>query len=289
MKKKATMNKDRAVFIISYKRANNIKTLDFLKKVKYTGQVFIVVDDKDPELEEYKKNYAEKLCIFSKADAEKIFDKCDNFSNTNSSCFVRNAIFGIAEKLGVKSFLVLDDDYSQIHFRRPKGDKLGVKYMNAGDMDYCLDACFDYIENTPRVDCFALAQSGDFIGGAKGYYKISGKRKIMNAFFFRTDNPIKFPGKMNEDVNCYLYYGSRGKLFFTTTAMSVQQELTQKASGGMTDIYKNNGTYIKSFYSVIVAPNAVKIGTVGVHSPRIHHKINWNKAVPKLIRQEYKK
>lgn len=281
------MNKNRAVFIISYKRADNIKTLDFMEKVNYQGQVFIVVDDKDPQLDEYKKRYKDKLCIFSKA--ETVFDKCDNFSNTNSSCFVRNAIFKIAEGLGVKSFLVLDDDYSQIHFRRPRGSVLGVSYMSEGDLDYCLDACFEYIENTPRVDCFALAQSGDFIGGAEGYYKISGKRKIMNAFFFRTDNPISFPGKMNEDVNCYLYYGSRGRLFFTTTAMSVQQELTQAASGGMTDIYRNNGTYIKSFYSVIVAPNAVKIGTIGVHNPRIHHKINWNNAVPKLIREEYKK
>ena len=280
--------KRRAIFIISYKRSNNIKTLEFLQKMKYKGEVYIV-DAKESELDLYKQKYENMLCVFSKQDAEKLFDKVDNFSNTNSSCFVRNAAFGIAKQLGIDSFLVLDDDYTYILCRRPKGDKLGVKYLKIGELDKALDVCFDYIEKTPRIDCLALSQAGDFIGGAKGYYKISGKRKIMNAFFFRTENPISFPGKMNEDVNCYLYYGQRGKLFFTTVAMSIQQELTQAADGGMTDIYKDNGTYLKSFYSVIVAPNCVKVSVIGVHHPRIHHKINWNKAVPKLIRQEYKK
>lgn len=281
---------NRAIFIISYKRADNIVTLDWLKKIGYRGQWYIVIDDKDPEMDRYLTKYGSKVCIFSKEEAKKLFDTCDNFSNTNSSCFVRNALFGIAKEKGVDSFLVLDDDYSNILFRRPKPDgKLGAYNVKEGDFDTILELCFDYLEKTKQIDCFALSQSGDFIGGADGYTEISGKRKIMNAFFFRTDTPTEFKGKMNEDVNAYLYWGARGKLYFTTCALTVQQALTQAVSGGMTDIYKNNGTYIKSFYSVIVAPNAVKISVIGAHSPRIHHKINWNNAVPKLIRESYKK
>jgi hypothetical protein len=281
--------KNRAVFIISYKRAHNIETLKWLQKVGYKGKWYIVIDDKDPEIDEYKKLYGKNLCIFSKAEAEKLFDKCDNFSNTNSSCFVRNALFGVAKGVGIDSFLVLDDDYTNILYRRPKNGKLGVAYMGEGDFDKVLDICFNYLEKTPRIDCFAFSQEGDFIGGVDGFDSISGKRKIMNAFFFRTDNPTSFPGKMNEDVNAYLYWGSRGKLYFTTVSATIHQALTQQVAGGMTDIYKNNGTYMKSFYSVIVAPNAVKISVIGAHSPRIHHKISWNNAVPKLIREEYKK
>lgn len=282
--------KNRAIFIISYKRADNVVTLDWLKKNGYNGKWYIVIDDKDPEMDRYLAKYGGNVCIFSKEETKKLFDTCDNFSNTNSSCFVRNALFGIAKEKGIDSFLVLDDDYDNIMFRRPKPNGvLGGANIKEGDLNTILDICFDYLEKTLRINCYALSQNGDFIGGADSFQTINGKRKIMNAFFFRTDNPTEFKGKMNEDVNAYLYWGARGRLYFTTCALTVKQALTQTVSGGMPDIYKNNGTYIKSFYSVIVAPNAVKISVIGAHSPRIHHKINWNNAVPKLIRESYKK
>ena len=59
----------------------------------------------------------------------------------------------------------------------------------------------------------------------------------------------------------------------------------------MTDIYLENGTYVKSFYSIIFMPSAVKIGLMGnkKDSKRLHHKIKWNNCVPKIIAQKHKK
>lgn len=57
--------------------------------------------------------------------------------------------------------------------------------------------------------------------------------------------------------------------------------------GGLTDAYLDSGTYVKSFYSVIAVPNCVKISAMGSKDLRIHHKVDWNKAVPKLLRAEY--
>lgn len=34
----------------------------------------------------------------------------------------------------------------------------------------------------------------------------------------------------------------------------------QKNKGGMSDVYIDKGTYLKSFYSVMFAPSCVKIG-----------------------------
>jgi len=57
----------------------------------------------------------------------------------------------------------------------------------------------------------------------------------------------------------------------------------------MTDIYKLSGTYVKSFYSVIHSPNSVKISLMGFTNSRLHHNIDWNKAVPKILDIKHKK
>ena len=114
-------------------------------------------------------------------------------------------------------------------------------------------------------------------------------KKVMNSFFCRTDRPFKFYGKINEDVNCYILDGSRGGLYLTLTEISLEQLQTQSNKGGLTDIYLNLGTYVKSFYSVICMPSCAKVALMGNCNMRLHHKIKWNNCVPKIINEKYKK
>ena len=51
----------------------------------------------------------------------------------------------------------------------------------------------------------------------------------------------------------------------------------------------NAGTYTKSFYTVMYSPDCAKISVLNTNNSRIHHKINWNNAVPCLISDTYKK
>ena len=111
----------------------------------------------------------------------------------------------------------------------------------------------------------------------------------MNSFFCKTEKPFVWKARMNDDVSTNPYNGQRGKLFFTINDVSVKQAETQTSSGGLTDMYLDLGTYIKSFYSIIVSPNCCKISTLGNNDLRIHHKILWNKSCPKLIRERYRK
>ena len=71
--------------------------------------------------------------------------------------------------------------------------------------------------------------------------------------------------------------------------MSIVQTMTQQNSGGLTDIYLQNGTYVKSFYSVIHQPQAAKVAPMGGSHKRIHHKISWNKCTPKILNEKWKK
>lgn len=111
----------------------------------------------------------------------------------------------------------------------------------------------------------------------------------MNSFFCSTHRPFKFFGRINEDVNTYVTLGNRGQLIFTFFNTSVDQIVTQKNAGGMTDIYMDSGTYIKTFYTVMYAPSCVHVSHMPSRHARIHHRIDWEHAVPCLMSEEHRK
>jgi hypothetical protein len=111
----------------------------------------------------------------------------------------------------------------------------------------------------------------------------------MNTFLCRADKPSDFRGTINEDVNTHVRAQQLGKLFLTTNALSVDQEDTQQEEGGLTDIYLDEGTYIKSFYTILYAPSCTTLGDLHDRAdPRIHHKISWRNAVPKIVPESTK-
>jgi hypothetical protein len=111
----------------------------------------------------------------------------------------------------------------------------------------------------------------------------------MNSFFCDVDKPFKFMGRINEDVNLYAENGRRGELFITVPRIRLEQKQTQANDGGLTDIYLDLGTYVKSFYSVMYAPSCVKIAEMGVTARRLHHRLSWKNTCPLIIPEEYKK
>ena len=115
---------DYCVFVPTYKRANNVITYKTLRDGGYNGKIYLVVDDKDPELEEYKKNYKDRVLVFSKDEIAKRIDVCDNFPEKNSVIYARNKIPELAKDVGVKYYLVLDDYYNRISYRRCYGNIL---------------------------------------------------------------------------------------------------------------------------------------------------------------------
>lgn len=111
----------------------------------------------------------------------------------------------------------------------------------------------------------------------------------MNVWFMRTDRPFQYMGLTNEDTNMYVSLGGIGKLMFTVTNISVNQIQTQDNPGGLTDIYKQDGTFVKSFYSVMCRPDCVKVATMGDHYMRMHHNVEWDYCVPKIINEKWRK
>jgi len=287
------MRNDFCAFILTNGRPNTIITPRALELHGYTGKVFIVIDDEDETGEEYKKIYGDNVLVFSKNEVAKYTDELDNFKDRRSAVWARNACWDLARQMGYRFFVLLDDDYTHFLYKRlGKGHKNSItseKEYHAwkmGNLDAVFESLIELVEITP-ITTIAFSQGGEHIGGNP--LKRRFKRKAMNSFFCDVEKPFLFKGRFNDDVNTYVSLGCTGALFFTDWEIVLVQLLTQSNSGGMTEAYQKSGTYVKSFYTVIVAPSCTTINfLVGGTSKRLHHKINWNKAVPKILSERIK-
>lgn len=263
-------------------------TYQALCKAGYTGRVVFVLDNEDASLDSYYRKFGKENCyVFDKKAVAKSVDTMDLSEDRRAILFARNVCWDIAKELGYTYFLQLDDDYSNFRGRIEIDGILRTFYVK--NFDLLVDYIIEFLE-VSKAHTVAMSQIGDFIGGTGSkVFKERLTRKAMNSFFCKVDRPIKYYGRMNEDVTAYILNGSRGQLFFNLADVSVDHLGTQSLSGGMTASYKDSGTYIKSFYTVMACPSSVKVYEMGDTHKRIHHSINWEHAVPKIISSRFKK
>lgn len=249
------MRDDFCAFILTHGRPEKVLTYRTLRRAGYTGKIFIVVDDEDKTRHQYMAEFGEQVLVFSKADIASRFDEADNFGDRRSIFYARNACFDLAKLVGCKYFIQLDDDYHEFQFRVDRN--YDQAYFPIRKLDAILSEMLAYYESIPALS-IAMSQGGDFLGDNGGHASWV-KRKAMNSFICSVDRPFSFMGRINEDVNTYTNLGRCGELFMTIGAVQLGQKQTQKNSGGMTELYLDSGTYVKSFYSVMYAPSCVKI------------------------------
>lgn len=284
------MSNNFAAFILSHGRADRVFTYQTIRKAGYAGRIVVIIDNQDKQAEEYRRRYGDQLYIFDKKKVAKTTDHGDNFNNLRTTTHVRNAIFQAAQELGIESFVMLDDDYTDFRYKFTAHGKYG-DWLIKKNLDKIFDATVDFLKQADSLLCVAYSQGGDFIGGANGSgaMAIKTKRKVMNSFFCLTNRPFKFLSRLNEDVNTYITIGARGGLFLTTNQFALQQCETQTNAGGMSDAYLDSGTFVKSFYTIMYAPSCARVAPMGAVNPRLHHKINWRCAVPKILDESVKR
>lgn len=279
--------KDFVAFILTHGRADNVKTYAALRKGGYTGDIRLIIDDEDDQADDYFRNFPNEVVQFHKVGV-----KCDTYDNRKERrviLFARNAAFDIAEQLGYRYFIELDDDYEYFCYRFNKEFQWHQKLMY--NLDEVLSTMLEFLKSLPSVKTIAFGQTGDYVGGGNSTRarKITLWRKAMNSFICDTQRRFQFSGRINEDVNTYTTLGSRGELFFTLNLVALKQGTTQHSKGGMTGAYLDGGTYAKSFYTVITMPSAVKIDFMGNKNYRLHHMVDWRRCVPLILPEKVKK
>lgn len=287
---------DFAVFILTNGRPDEIKTTIALEKAGYTGRIVLILDNEDETADAYIERFGKDMVyIFDKEKIAMESDEGDNFDGRCAIMYARNATFGIAEELGIKHFIQLDDDYTRFTYR------FDAEYQFASslavlNMDAALAVMLKYFRSIP-AQSIAMSQGGDWMGGKECTLArtIKMRRKVMNSFICSTDRPFKFSGKMNEDVSAYSKLASMGALFLTIPNLMLIQIQTQSLGGGMSGSYADSGTYVKSFYSVMYAPSAVKISYIARPDAimqgrsRIHHRVQFKNTAPMIVSESLKK
>jgi hypothetical protein len=282
------MRDDFCIMVLSHGRPERMYTLVSLRASGYTGKLYIVVDNEDETRDQYIERFGDAVIVFDKSKQAETTDTGDNFKRRDSVLYARNATFEIAKQVGCKYFMQLDDDYTHFAYKFNHRQEFGDYRIYS--LDDVLEAMIEYYETIP-AKTLTMAQTGDFIGGADGTFgkAISLKRKAMNTFLCSADRPFQFVGRMNDDVNTYTLAGLRGDLMLTYGWLCIQQRATQSSAGGLTEMYLDFGTYVKSFYTIMYAPSCTKISTMGQTDHRIHHRITWDNACPKLLHEKHKR
>ena len=277
-------SKDFAVFILSHGRADTISTYKALRDGGYTGRTYVVIDNEDDQEDLYRQKFGDDIIQFDKRDYLVKTDLGDLDTDRRIGVFARNFIQDEAKRLGYKFHLQLDDDVHGFTYRFAQGKVL--RALHCSHLDEVFSGMVEYMKETP-ITSLSFALSAYNMGGVDGSIKDGMTRKTMTTFLMRADDVQYFHMRMNDDITTSLINGMRGKLYYSYLPIEVEVDKTQVKAGGMTDIYQKNGTYRKSFYSVMCCPSCVKVSAMGITDYRIHHTISWNNAVPKLISERW--
>ena len=298
---------DFCVLILSHGRPNKVVTVETLKRSGYTGDWYIVLDSFDETKDQYIEKFGkEHVVVFDKEKAMSAAhtDSMDNFQFHKSILWARQASIDVAKTLGYRYFAEFEDDYNFIRWRIGVDGEYSSHKITTDTsyrlLDKIFDAMLDYLIETPRLSSICMAQSGDYIGGGNSTLaKNQWHRKAMNSWIIDTERPFDFSGTMNDDVNAYTKLAMTGTLFLTTGVVALNQAVTQAQASGNADMYKTFGTYVKSFYSVMGCPSAVKIGTlvssgkngkkINLDLFRVHHHVTWNNVAPKILNEKHRK
>lgn len=248
-------------------------------------KIHLFVDDEETEnVNAYKELQQEtgiNLFVFDIAEARRNYDFIHRASPSRRAAgLARNTFYEYAKKNGIKYYVVMDDDTVDYAIRTCS--KMAHVHKSGTLVQQIFDMVV-YFMTKKKIGCFALPQTGDFIGGTiKGIYI----QKVMNTTFYCTEfmNGGE-AGVQDDDTTQFVNLHNRG-LFTGSTGygLALQQTLSATAKGGLTELYNECKLLNKALVTVIQFPSAIR----AIHQPknggRIHHQITDKYIRPRVIK-----
>lgn len=272
-------------FIISYHRPKQMKTMAWLKKVHYPmSKVHVVIDDEGGDREEYEKTCADYGCNlheFQLKKARRCFDFVHRKSKGRRAAgLCRNAIYDIAFDLGLRKWVVTDDDTSRYSIRYPAtAERICTEY----EFKCAITMVMDMMDRH-RIGFFGLPQTGDLIGGVKRWKWFIWK--VMNTTFVDARFVYK-PERGVQDDDTSAFVGIMNEGYFTASigyGVTLQQTSSATQSGGLTDNYRENKLLNKSLVCPIQFPSAIYANFQRCNGGRLHHIIDNKYLMPRVLK-----
>ena len=280
------MKNDIDLFIPSYHRPNNLKTVKYFRSIDWEpSKIHVVIDSEAEDKADYDKA-AEKtgftLHIFDMAEARKRYDYIHRPSFAHRSAGqARNMFFDIASDLGIDFYVVQDDDTS-CYQKNYHGKYLG---MATGEDVRNVFVGIRAMMKRRHIGLFGVSQTGDFIGGDND--KIF-RKKVMNTTFYNT--PYIYRGERGvQDDDTSLFTGVMNMGLFTGSigdGLVLAQTTSAKQKGGLTDLYNECKLLNKALVCPIQFPSAIFAEKQKKNGGRMHHHIVNKYLMPCIIRND---
>ena len=213
---------DYAIFIISHGRPNVQKTYDFLASKNCTQNTFIVCDDLDKTLDEYRRNYGDRVLVFNKQRYMDVVDVFHNVPNPNHPVYARNAVYDLAIERGFRFFVCLDDDMASVRLRTVKAER-GTDYV-----DEAFQAVFRFMRDA-GLYIYGSGGASSFFGGFTDDLLF----RAVNAYFCDTQRRVEFKCHYNEDIITPLAYNRVGKIICSTCHLHFFFQVDGANDGGI--------------------------------------------------------
>lgn len=283
------MREDFAVFITTHERPKNQKTLDWLLHSGYTGKYYLVIDDADKAADEYIGRYGpDKVLMFDKLKYWEELDTMCIKRHLAAVLYARQFVEDAADEMGLKAFLVMDDDISGFTARMLRNGKMQRrKSINA---DGFINAYVSFLTEGGFASICPGTQNL-YIQKEKTAEKFP--RKGSNAFFRNVAIPIKWKSAMNEDIITCVEYNRVGVMMCTATPICCESQNagTGKQEGGMHQTYKDMDAFERAFYAVIADPSRCYVKAKKTKSGTAELRIarNWAGGDPCILSEKWRK
>ena len=274
------------IYIISKGRPD-CDTARTLLKLNYPGQWFIVCGNNDETLPSYIKTWGkEHVIVFDWYKEIKETDTLDNFGFENmpsGACPVRNATIRISKERGEIRHWQLDDDYNSFWLTDPNL-KHKTRIRDGALLEWWMCRIAKFADSCKLPNCgFALGT----IESAPDNGLKAGTR-VFNAHNMSSEGlTTRWRSRLNDDlINAIETHRLGQKTEFSFLFLALTMPPSQQENGGLSDIYRAEGTVRKSAYPVLLAPNAARLI---IKFGRYHHKVDWGKIRAKIISEKWAK
>lgn len=276
------------LFIPSYHRPDNCKTVHYFLKLGYDAKkIHVFLDSEADDIEKYKDNLLPlgiNIHVFDMEEARNRYDYVHRASpSLRSAGQARNMFMDFAKKNGIDFYVVQDDDTQNFQLR------IFTMYARTATLDDVI-RYFDWMEKFMRkhhIGLFGLSQTGDMYSSNTIDKKIL-RKKVMNTTFVLL--PYIYRGERGiQDNDTSLFTGVMNEGYFTGSLRSglvLLQTLSATAKGGLTDLYNECKLFNKSMVTPIQYPSAIHAEKQPINGGRIHHRITSRYLSPCIMKGE---
>ncbi len=272
------------IFIPSYHRPNNVKTVKWFLKIGYNPKkLHIVIDDVTDDIEDYKKTAESFQCnlhIFNMQESRSRYDYVHRPSKLRRSAGqCRNMFYDIVKKLNINFYLVIDDDTRAYEI---KPYAIYTRQANLNDVNSVFLSIKNFMIKR-KIGVFGLSQTGEMFTVPDDRIF---RKKVMNTTFINTKYIYRGEKAIQDnDTSQFVHIMNEG--YFTgslATGLALNQVLSASQTGGLTDLYKENKLLNKSLIIPIQFPSLCYASKQKRNGNRLHHRIVYKNLFPCIIK-----